>query len=323
MSYPLTKISILIGAAAMAASSHARDFRSADVHPQDYPTVQAVQYFGEVLKQKSQGKYGVKVFGNSVLGSEKETVDQVRMGTLDMVRVNTGAFHGKVPESMVPSFPFLFRDIEHFRKTMYGQSGEKILAAFEKAGYVGLVLWESGARSIYAKKPVRGLADVKGMRIRVQQSDLWVSLVQAMGAIAAPVPMAEAGVALRVGLVDAAENNYSTYESARHYEAAPVYSETQHVMAPEVLIFSKKVWDGLSPEDQKIIREAARETTKRYVQLWNDKEQKSKQVAQAAGAKFINDVRKEEFVAVMRPVWDKFSQTPELKALVKEIVETK
>lgn len=323
MSYPLTKISILIGAAAMAASSHARDFRSADVHPQDYPTVQAVQYFGEVLKQKSQGKYGVKVFGNSVLGSEKETVDQVRMGTLDMVRVNTGAFHGKVPESMVPSFPFLFRDIEHFRKTMYGQSGEKILAAFEKAGYVGLVLWESGARSIYAKKPVRGLADVKGMRIRVQQSDLWVSLVQAMGAIAAPVPMAEAGVALRVGLVDAAENNYSTYESARHYEAAPVYSETQHVMAPEVLIFSKKVWDGLSPEDQKIIREAARETTKRYVQLWNDKEQKSKQVAQAAGAKFINDVRKDEFVAVMRPVWDKFSQTPELKALVKEIVETK
>lgn len=323
MSYPLTKISILIGAAAMAASSHARDFRSADVHPQDYPTVQAVQYFGEVLKQKSQGKYGVKVFGNSVLGSEKETVDQVRMGTLDMVRVNTGAFHGKVPESMVPSFPFLFRDIEHFRKTMYGQSGEKILAAFEKAGYVGLVLWESGARSIYAKKPVRGLADVKGMRIRVQQSDLWVSLVQAMGAIAAPVPMAEAGVALRVGLVDAAENNYSTYESARHYEAAPVYSGTQHVMAPEVLIFSKKVWDGLSPEDQKIIREAARETTKRYVQLWNDKEQKSKQVAQAAGAKFINDVRKEEFVAVMRPVWDKFSQTPELKALVKEIVETK
>lgn len=323
MSYPLTKISILIGAAAMAASSHARDFRSADVHPQDYPTVQAVQYFGEVLKQKSQGKYGVKVFGNSVLGSEKETVDQVRMGTLDMVRVNTGAFHGKVPESMVPSFPFLFRDIEHFRKTMYGQSGEKILAAFEKAGYVGLVLWESGARSIYAKKPVRGLADVKGMRIRVQQSDLWVSLVQAMGAIAAPVPMAEAGVALRVGLVDAAENNYSTYESARHYEAALVYSETQHVMAPEVLIFSKKVWDGLSPEDQKIIREAARETTKRYVQLWNDKEQKSKQVAQAAGAKFINDVRKEEFVAVMRPVWDKFSQTPELKALVKEIVETK
>lgn len=323
MSYLLTKISILIGAAAMAASSHARDFRSADVHPQDYPTVQAVQYFGEVLKQKSQGRYGVKVFGNSVLGSEKETVDQVRMGTLDMVRVNTGAFHGKVPESMVPSFPFLFRDIEHFRKTMYGQSGEKILAAFEKAGYVGLVLWESGARSIYAKKPVRGLADVKGMRIRVQQSDLWVSLVQAMGAIAAPVPMAEAGVALRVGLVDAAENNYSTYESARHYEAAPVYSETQHVMAPEVLIFSKKVWDGLSPEDQKIIREAARETTKRYVQLWNDKEQKSKQVAQAAGAKFINDVRKEEFVAVMRPVWDKFSQTPELKALVKEIVETK
>lgn len=314
---------LLVASVFVASSALAREFRSADVHPQDYPTVQAVQYFGELLKQKSQGRYQIKVLGNSALGSEKETVDQVKMGVLDMVRVNTGAFHSQVPEAMIPSFPFLFRDIEHFRKTMYGQPGEKILAAFEKAGYVGLVLWESGARSIYAKRPVRTLADVKGMRIRVQQSELWVSLVQAMGAVAAPIPMAESRVALKVGLVDAAENNYPSYESAHHYEAAPVYSETQHVMAPEVLIFSKKVWDTLSKEDQKIIRDAARESTQRYVQLWSEKEQKSKKAAQDAGAKFINDINREEFVTAMKPVWDKFARTPELKALVREIVETR
>lgn len=314
---------LLVASVFVASSALAREFRSADVHPQDYPTVQAVQYFGELLKQKSQGRYQIKVLGNSALGSEKETVDQVKMGVLDMVRVNTGAFHSQVPEAMIPSFPFLFRDIEHFRKTMYGQPGEKILAAFEKAGYVGLVLWESGARSIYAKRPVRTLADVKGMRIRVQQSELWVSLVQAMGAVAAPIPMAESRVALKVGLVDAAENNYPSYESAHHYEAAPVYSETQHVMAPEVLIFSKKVWDTLSKEDQKIIRDAARESTQRYVQLWSEKEQKSKKAAQDAGAKFINDINREEFVTAMKPVWEKFARTPELKALVREIVETR
>lgn len=315
--------SLVVASVFGSAIVHAREFRSADVHPHDYPTVQAVQYFGELLKQKSQGRYTVKVIGSSALGSEKETVDQVKMGALDMVRVNTGAFHGQVPESMIPSFPFLFRDIEHFRKTMYGQSGDKILAAFEKAGYVGLVLWESGARSIYARKPVRNLADVKGMRIRVQQSELWVNLAQAMGAIATPIPMAEARVALKVGLVDAAENNYPSYESAHHYEAAPVYSETQHVMAPEILIFSKKVWDTLNQADQKMIRDAAKESTKRYVQLWTEKEQKSKKAAEAAGAKFVSDVNRAEFVAVMKPVWDKFSKTPELKALVQEITDTK
>jgi TRAP-type C4-dicarboxylate transport system substrate-binding protein len=149
----------------------ARDFRSADVHPLDYPTVLTVKKIGEIVSQKTGGKYNIKVFGNSSLGSEKDTVEQVKIGALDMVRVNTAAFHGIVPESMVPSFPFIFRDINHFRKAMNGPAGDDILVAFDKAGFVGLALWESGARSIYGKKPVRNLADVKGMKIRVQQSD--------------------------------------------------------------------------------------------------------------------------------------------------------
>ncbi len=306
-----------------AAQVEARDFRSADVHPQDYPTVMTVKKIGEIVSQKTNGKYNVKVFGNSSLGSEKDTVEQVKIGALDMVRVSTAAFHGIIPETMVPSFPFIFRDINHFRKAMAGPAGDKILAAFEKHGFIGLALWESGARSIYAKKPVRNLADVKGMKIRVQQSDLWVSLAQAMGANPTPIPMAEVYTALKTGLVDAAENNYPSYETAKHYEAAPVYSETQHVMSPEVIVFSKKVWDTLSKEEQKIIRDAAKETVPYYIDLWTKKEQASKEITIKAGAQYINDVNKAEFVAVMKPVWDKFSPTPELKALVQEIVNTK
>jgi len=301
----------------------ARDFRSADVHPLDYPTVMTVKKIGEILSQKTGGKYNVKVFGNSSLGSEKDTIEQVKIGALDMVRVNTSAFHSIVPESMVPSFPFIFRDIKHFRKTMNGPQGDQILAAFEKAGFVGLALWESGARSIYAKKPVRNLADVKGMKIRVQQSDLWVALVQAMGANPTPIPYAEVYTALKTGLVDAAENNYPSYETSKHFEAAPVYSETQHVMAPEVLVFSKKVWDTLTKEEQKIIRTAAKETIPFYIDLWTKKEGVSKEITIKAGAKYIDDVNKAEFVGVMKPVWDKFSPTPELKKLVQEIVNTK
>ena len=315
---------VLASAFAMGAMQvEARDFRSADVHPQDYPTVMTVKKIGEIVSQKTNGKYNVKVFGNSSLGSEKDTVEQVKIGALDMVRVSTAAFHGIIPETMVPSFPFIFRDINHFRKAMAGPAGDKILAAFEKHGFIGLALWESGARSIYAKKPVRNLADVKGMKIRVQQSDLWVSLAQAMGANPTPIPMAEVYTALKTGLVDAAENNYPSYETAKHYEAAPVYSETQHVMSPEVIVFSKKVWDTLSKEEQKIIRDAAKETVPYYIDLWTKKEQASKEITIKAGAQYVNDVNKAEFVAVMKPVWDKFSPTPELKALVQDIVNTK
>lgn len=316
---------VLASAFAMGAASvaQARDFRSADVHPLDYPTVMTVKKIGEIVSQKTGGKYNVKVFGNSSLGSEKDTVEQVKIGALDMVRVNTAAFHSIVPEAMVPSFPFIFRDIAHFRKTMNGPQGDQILAAFEKAGFVGLALWESGARSIYAKKPVRNLADVKGMKIRVQQSDLWVSIIQAIGANPTPIPMAEVYTALKTGLVDAAENNYPSYETAKHFEAANVYSETQHVMAPEVLVFSKKVWDTLSPEEQKVIREAAKETIPYYIDLWTKKEQASKEITIKAGAQYVNDVNKAEFVAAVKPVWDKFAPTPELKKLVQDIVNAK
>lgn len=301
----------------------ARDFRSADVHPLDYPTVMTVKKIGEIVSQKTGGKYNIKVFGNSALGSEQDTVAQVKLGAIDMVRVNTSAFHNMIPESMVPSFPFLFRDIEHFRKAMAGPAGDKILAAFEKHGFIGLALWESGARSIYSKRPVRSLADVKGMRIRVQQSDLWISLVQAMGAIPTPLPYNEVQIALKTGLVDAAENNFPSYETSKHYLAAPMFSDTQHVMAPEVLVFSKKVWDTLSKEEQKIIRDAAKETVPYYTDLWVKKEQASKDIVVKAGSTIVSDVKKAEFVAVMKPVWDKFSPTPELKALVQEIVNTK
>ena len=146
-----------------------------------------------------------------------------------MVRVSTASFHGIVPESVIPSLPFLFRDIDHFRKTMYGPQGDKILAAFEKAGFVGLAFYESGARSVYAEEADQDVADMKGLKIRVQPSDLMVSLVSAMGASPTPMPFAEVYTGLKTGLIDAAENNYPSYDEAKHYESAPVYSETMHV----------------------------------------------------------------------------------------------
>jgi len=317
---------IAIAVLALSASTAmARTFRSAEVHAKDYPTNRAVMHMSEELSKATGGKDTIKIFGDSALGSEKDTVEQVKIGALDMVRVNTAAFNGIVPESMVPALPFLFRDIEHFRKTMYGPQGDKILAAFDKAGFVGLALYESGARSIYAKKPIKSLADTKGLKLRVQPSDLWVSLVGAMGASATPMPFAEVYTGLKTGLLDAAENNYPSYDEAKHFESAPVYSETMHSMAPEVLVFSKKIWDTLTPDEQAAIRKAAKASVPYYVTLWEAKEKDAKAAVIKGGAKIVPaaDIDRKSFVEAEKPVWDKFANTPELKALVSDIVNTK
>jgi len=310
---------------AFAAPAMARNFRSADVHAKDFPTNQAVKFMGDELSKATGGKDNIKVFGDSSLGSEKDTVEQVKIGALDMVRVNTAAFNGIVPESMVPALPFLFRDLDHFRATMYGPQGDRILAAFEKAGFVGLALYESGARSIYAKKPIRTLADTKGLKLRVQPSDLWVSLVSALGASATPMPFAEVYTGLKTGLLDAAENNYPSYDEAKHYESAPVYSETMHSMAPEVLVFSKKIWDTLSAEEQAALRKAAKASVPYYVKLWEAKEKDARAAVVKGGAKIVpaSEIDRKSFVEAEKPVWDKFASTPELKSLVQDIVNAK
>jgi tripartite ATP-independent transporter DctP family solute receptor len=308
-----------------ATQATARDFRSADVHAKDFPTNQAVMYMGEQLSKATNGKDKIKIFGDSALGSEKDTVEQVKIGAIDMVRVSSASFHGIVPESLIPSLPFLFRDIGHFRKTMYGPEGDKILAAFDKAGFVGLAFYESGARSMYAKKPIRSVADMKGLKVRVQPSDLMVGMVSAMGASATPMPFAEVYTGLKTGLIDAAENNVPSYDETKHYESAPFYSETMHVMTPEVLVFSKKVWDTLTPEEQAAIRKAAKESVPFYVKLWEAREKDARAAVVKGGAKFVeaSQIDKKSFVDVERPVWDKFASTPELKALLQEIVNAK
>ena len=328
MKYTLKTLPALMAIAVLALSTStamARTFRSAEVHAKDFPTNQAVMHMSEELSKATGGKDSIKIFGDSSLGSEKDTVEQVKIGALDMVRVSSASFHGIVPESVIPSLPFLFRDIEHFRKTMYGPQGDKILAAFDKAGFIGLAFYESGARSMYAKKPIKTLADIKGMKIRVQPSDLMVSLVGAMGASPTPMPYAEVYTGLKTGLIDAAENNYPSYDEAKHFESAPVYSETMHVMTPEVLVFSKKIWDTLTKEEQAEIRKAAKASVPYYVKLWEPREKDAKAAVLKGGAKIVPaaEIDRKSFVEAEKPVWDKFATTPELKALVTDITNAK
>ena len=300
-------------------ASTAAEFRSADIHPEDYPTVLAVRHMGELLSKATGGKHTVKVYAKSALGIEKDTIEQTKLGALAMTRVNVAPMNNICPATMVPTMPFLFRSKEHLRKVLDGAIGDEILKDCEAQGFIGLAFYDSGARSIYtAKKPVKTLADVKGMKVRVQQSDLWVSLLEAMGANATPMPFGEVYTALKTGLVDAAENNYPSYESSRHFEVAKYFNKTEHSMAPEILLFSKRTWDTLTPEDQKAIRAAAKESVLYMRKLWDEREEKSLATVKAGGAQVI-DVDKAPFQAAMKPVYDKFLKDAHLQDLVKRI----
>jgi tripartite ATP-independent transporter DctP family solute receptor len=316
----------LLAAAAAAfafAGAQATEFRSADTHnADDYPTVVAVKKMSELLEQKSGGKHKIKVFNKQALGSEKETIDQVKIGALDFTRVNVGPMNAICPLTQVPTMPFLFNSIAHMRKVLDGPVGEEILKSCESAGFVGLAFYDSGARSIYAKKPIKTVADAKGLKIRVQQSDLWVALVSAMGANATPMPYGEVYTGLKTGLIDAAENNIPSFDTAKHVEAVKVYSKTEHSMAPEILVMSKIVWDKLPPAEQAMVRAAAKESVAFQRQKWDEQEAKSMASVKAQGAEIV-EVDKKSFQAAMGPVYEKFMTTPDMKRLVKAAQDTK
>jgi tripartite ATP-independent transporter DctP family solute receptor len=304
-------------------SAQAAEFRSADVHnSEDYPTVVAVKYMSELLAKSSPGKHTIKVFNKGALGSEKETLDQVKIGALDFTRVNISPMNSICVKTQVPTMPFLFSSVSHMRKVLDGPVGDEILKDCEQQGFIGLAFYDSGARSIYSKKPLKTVADVKGMKIRVQQSDLWVALVGAMGGNATPMPYGEVYTALKTGIIDAAENNIPSYDTSKHHEAVKFYSRTEHSMAPEILVMSKISYDKLSKADQDAVRKAAKDSVAFQRKKWDEQEEKSLAVVKASGAQIV-EVDKASFQGVMGPVYEKFMVTPDLKRMVKAVQDTK
>ncbi|HEY0955985.1 MAG TPA: TRAP transporter substrate-binding protein [Roseateles sp.] len=313
----------LIAALLASTSLQALELKSADVHnSDDYPTVAAVKHLGQVLAKSSGGALTVKVFNKGALGSEKETIDQVKIGALAMTRVNLGPLSAMCPKTLVPALPFLFRDTAHMRRAYDGAPGEEILKACEHQGMVGLALYDSGARSVYARKPIKTLADMKGLKIRVQQTDLWVAAMQAMGANPSPMPIGEVYTGLKTNLIDAAENNIPSYEGFRHFEAAKFYSRTEHSMTPDALFISKKVWDKLKPEQQAQLRAAAKASVQVQREKWDAQEAKALAVVKAGGAQIV-DTDREPLRQAVQPVIAKFVNTPDLQKLVKAIQDIK
>jgi tripartite ATP-independent transporter DctP family solute receptor len=312
---------LALGLTLCAGTLHAQEItlRSADIHPDGYPTVDAVKYMGELVSQRTNGRIKIEVTNNAALGTEKDTIEQTRFGVIDMNRVNAAPFNNLVPQTVVLGLPFLFRSTEHMHKTVDGPIGDEVLAAFEPHGLVGLAFYDSGARSFYStKKPIQKLDDLKGMKVRVQQSDLWIAMMDAFGANATPMPFGEVYSSLETGVVDAAENNWPSYESSRHFEVAKNYTLTEHSLNPEILVISKMSWDKLSADDQKVLKDAAKESVAKMRELWTAREKASEEKIRAAGVNVIT-VDKAQFSAAMKPVYDRFVTDPQMKDLLERI----
>ena len=287
-----------------ALPADAREFRSSDIYPFDYPTVQGVVEMDRLIRMRSEGRHGVTVLSRDDRDSESNTIAKVRGGMLDMARVNLAALSSIVPTTAVPALPYLFKSTAQMRRILDGPIGEDILASLEAEGLIGLCFYDGGPRDFYSsKRVIRTPADVKGMRVRVQQADIWEVMVHELGAEPIAVPSERVSAAFQSGTIDATEHNWPTYVSLRHYNVARYYSRTEHSMAPAALIFSKRVWDTLSPEDQSLIRGAARDSVPLMRRLWDEQEAAGRKAVEAAGAEIVGDVDKAAFADALMPLY--------------------
>lgn len=306
-------------AVSLPCGAMAKVFRSAETHPEDYPTTQAVITMGRLLAERSGGAHSLHVFHSRQLGEEKETIEQTRLGAIDFDRVNVAPFNDLVPETRVLSLPFLFRSVEHLHRVLDGPVGAEILAAFERYGFIALAFYDSGPRSFYTRKVVRMLPDdFAGLRIRVQQSLVFTRMIEALGAQPRPMPYGEVLTALRTGIIDGAENDWPSYEESLHYRWARTYILSRHAMAPEVLVMSKAVWDVLDDEDRRLIRWAALESVAVQRRLWAERQAVAEERVRAAGISVV-DVDREAMAAVLRPRWPDMLSDARLMALVHRI----
>ncbi|MFT4173242.1 MAG: TRAP transporter substrate-binding protein [Rhodocyclaceae bacterium] len=300
----------------------AEQMRLAHSLPEDNPVHVAMVRFADLVKQKTQGEIEIKVFPNGQLGQERELLEQVQNGVLEMTKVNASPLETFAPEYKVFNLPYVFRDKQHFFKVVEGPIGESILAASSKKGFIGLTFYDSGSRSFYGKKPINTPDDLKGMKIRIQQSPTTIKMMQALGAAPTPMPWGEVYSALQMGVVDGAENNLTALTSGRHGEVSKYFSFDEHQIVPDVLVISTTKWDTLKKPQQDAIRAAAKESFDFQKKAWADFEKAERAKAEKMGVTFSTP-NKAAFVAKVKPMIEAERKNAKLGALLDQIIAVK
>ncbi len=295
----------------------------AEIHPKDYPTTQGLFKFAEMVKNRSGGKILIDVkYGGQLGKGEKKVVEQVQFGALDMARISVSPMTEFVPALEAFGLPYIWKSQESMWKVLNGEIGKRLLKAVEKYRFYGLNYYEAGARSFYnAKRQIKTVADLKGLKIRVQKSQLMLDLVNTMGANATPIAFGEVYDAISKGVIDGAENNWPSYESTGHYEVAKYYTLDTHTRVPEITVASKISFDKKLSKDQvALVKKAALDTQDYVIKKWNERVEASKKKVMASGKNIITELTpdaREGFVKAVQPLYDKYGEKH--KAIIKEL----
>ena len=299
--------------------------RLAETHPADYPTTKGDYEFARLVEERTNGRIKIEVYPGKQLGEEKAVIEQVQFSAIDLTRVSVGPVADFAPRLNALQLPYLYRDTDHMLKVLTGKIGQDLLKELENSQFYGIGWFDGGTRNFYtSKKQIKSVSDMKGLKIRVMQSDVFVQMIEALGGVASPMPYGEVYSALQTGVIDGAENNYPSYDTSSHYEVAKYYTEDGHLRVPEIIIGSKIALDKkLNKGDIDILRKAAKDALTYQMKLWNEKVKVSEDKVRAAGNQIVklSPAQKKLFMDAMAPVYAK--QPKEIQDLVKKIQAVK
>jgi len=295
--------------------------KASDVHPEGYPTVQAVENMSKKLEQATNGRLSIQMYASMQLGGEKEVIEQAQVGAIQFARVSVGTLGPVVDDLNVLNLPFVFRDVAHMRKVVDGAIGQQLLdkvTANPNAKLVGLCWMDAGARSFYdTKRPIKSIADLKGLKIRVIGNPIFVDMANALGANGVAMGYDQVFSALQTGVIDGAENNPPSFVFDNHYQVAKFYSDSQHLIVPEMLVYSKAGWEQLPPDDQALLKKLSREAQADARDLWDKKEADAFDRMKSGNIEINHIADKKPFQDAVKPVWDKYGS--KFTDLIKQI----
>ncbi|MDN3594897.1 TRAP transporter substrate-binding protein [Zunongwangia endophytica] len=283
-----------------------------------HPVHKAMKFMADRLEEKSGGSMTIDIYPNQQLGSERECLELLQIGSLGMTKVSTGVLENFAPELKVFGLPFLFRDRDHRFNVLEGKIGQDLLLASERNRLRGLTFYDAGSRSFYSTKPLNTPQDLKGLKVRVMESQTAINMVKNLGGSPTPISWGELYTALQQGIVDGAENNLPSFYLSYHYEVCKYFMVDEHTALPDELIVSTIIWDKLNEQEQKWLKEAAMESAEYEKKIWHEAEQHALEEIKKAGVK-VTYPDKEIFREKVEPMYEKFKEDPVMEKTIEAI----
>ena len=314
------------GCTAQSASSQQEKpliLRYAENQPEDYPTSKAAKAFAELVAQRTGGRVKVLVYSGAELGAEQSVIQQMQFGGVDFSRVSLSQLAEYEPELSVLQLPYLYSDAEQMWRVLDGNIGDEFLTRLDDIALTGLSWFDAGVRSFYTRRKVTCLAELQGLRLRVQESDTMSMMVSALGADPVQVVYSQVYAALHNGQIDGAENNWPSYEAMSHYEVAPYFLRDEHTRVPEIQLASIPAMEklaALDPTFPGILRSCAWESALIERTLWAEQEAGAEQDMLARGIVVteLSSEEKQKFRAAVQPLYDQFAEQAELIARIQK-----